>query len=62
MIFSAKSVYGKVSTRVKLPVNERIKENIWDLCEGIDVARFEAEEKSWLISSKDVRLIDSAYR
>ena len=28
MVFSAKSVYGRVSTGVKLPMNKRIKENI----------------------------------
>ncbi len=43
-------------------MNERIKENVWDLYGGIDVARFEAEEQRWLISPKDARLIDSAYR
>ena len=62
VIFSAKSVYGKVSTRVKLPVKERIKKNIRQMYGGIDIARFDAEEKRWLISPKDVRLIDSAYR
>ena len=41
---------------------ERIEDNIRQLYDGIDVARFDAEEKRWLISSKDVRLIDSAYR
>ena len=62
VFFSAKSVYGKVSARVKLPVKERIKENIRQLYGGIDTDRFNAEEKRWLISPKDVRLIDSAYR
>lgn len=28
VVFSAKSVYNKVSTRIKLSVNERIKENV----------------------------------
>ena len=28
----------------------------------IDAARFNARERRWLISPKDVRLIDSAYR
>ena len=41
---------------------ERIEDNIRQLYDGIDVARFDAEGKRWLISSKDVRLIDSAYR
>ena len=59
---SAKSVYRKVSTQVKLPVKERLKVNIRQLYRGIDVACFDAEEKRWLISPKDVRLIDSAYR
>ena len=62
VMFSAKSVRSKVSTQVKLPVKERTKENIRQLYGGIDIARFDAEEKRWLISPKDVRLIDSAYR
>ena len=41
---------------------ERIGANIRRLYGGIDVAHFDAEEKRWLISPKDVRLIDSAYR
>ena len=61
VVFSAKSVFGKVSAKVKLPVKERIHENIRLLYGGIDDARFDAEEKRWLISPKDVRLIDSAY-
>lgn len=62
VVFSAKSVHGKVSTRVKLPVKERIENNIRQQYGGIDGARFMAEEKRWLISPKDVRLIGSAYR
>lgn len=62
VVFSAESVYDKASTGVKLPVNERIKENIRYLYGAIDVACFDAEEKRWLISPKDLRLIDSAYR
>ncbi|KAL9068904.1 MAG: hypothetical protein Q9161_005876 [Pseudevernia consocians] len=60
--FSAKSVYDKATTGVKLPENECIKENIWYMYEGIDVACFDAEAKRWVISPKDIRLIDSAYR
>lgn len=62
VVFSAKSVYGKVPKEVKGPVNKHIQENIRQLYGGIDVTRFDAEEKRWLISPKDVRLIDSAYR
>ena len=62
MVFSVKSVYNKIAASVTLPVNERIKENIRRLYGGIDAARFDAGERSWLISPKDVRLIDSAYR
>ena len=60
--FSANSVYNKISARVKLSVNERIQEYVRKLYGGIDVARFDAEEKRWLISPKDVRFIDSTYR
>ena len=60
--FSAKSVHNKVPARIKLPVRARIEENIRQLYGGIGLARFAAEEKRWLISPKDVRLIDSAYR
>lgn len=56
VVFSAKSVYDKFSTEVKLLVNNRIEENVRRLYGCID------EEKHWLISLKDVRLIDSAYR
>lgn len=62
VVLSAKGVYGKVSAKVKLPVKKRIHKNIWLLYGGIDDAFFDAEEKRWLISPKDVRLIDSAYR
>ena len=62
VVFSAKSVYGKVSSKVKRPVKERIQEDIRLLYGGVDDAFFDAEEKRWLISPKDVRLIDSAYR
>lgn len=62
VVFSARSVYNKISARVKLSVNERIHENVRKLYGGIDVARFDAEEKRWLISPKDVRFIDSTYR
>ena len=43
-------------------MNERIEENIQRLYGGVDTARFDAGERCWLISPKDVRLIDSAYR
>ena len=43
-------------------MNERIKENIPQLYWGIDAARFDAGDRRWLISPKDVRLIDRAYR
>ena len=62
VVFSAKSVHGKVPAKVKLPVKERIQENIRLLYGGVDNAFFDAEEKLWLISPKDVRLIDRAYR
>ena len=62
VVFSAKSVYNKVAASVNLPVNARIEENIQRLYGGIDAARFDAGKRSWLISPKDVRLIDSAYR
>ena len=62
VVLSAKCVYDKASTGVKLPENERIKENFWYLYEGTDVACFDAEAKPWLISPKDIRLIDSTYR
>ena len=38
------------------------KENIQQLYGGIDAARFDVGERRWLISPKDVRLINSAYR
>ena len=61
VVFSAKSVHGKVSRKVRHPVKERIQENIRLLYGGIDDALFKAEKKRWLISPKDVRVIDSAY-
>ena len=36
--------------------------NIRQLYEGINVTHFDAEEKRWLISPKNVRLINSAHR
>lgn len=62
VVFSAKSVYGKVPTKVNVLINSRIKESIRQQYGDIDVAEFDAEEKRWLISPVDVRLIDSAYR
>ena len=53
-------MYSKVAASIKKLVNERIKENIQRLYGGIDAARFNAGERHWLISPKDVRLIDNA--
>ena len=39
------TLHNKISARVKLCVNERIQENVRQLYGGIDVARFNAEEK-----------------
>ena len=60
-VFSARSVYGKVSAEVKATVNAQIKANVKRLY-GKEVAEFEADDKRWLRSPKDVRLIDSGYR
>ena len=49
VVFSAKSMYGKVSTKVKLPAKEYIQENVRLLYGGVDDAFFDAEEKRWLI-------------
>lgn len=61
VVFSAKSLHGKVQPEVKAMVNAHIKDNV-ERTYGMDVTKFEADEKRWLISPKDVRLIDSAYR
>ena len=61
VVFEAKSVCGKLNSEVKLLVNNRIKNNVQHFC-GRDMTHFEQEEKRWLISPRDVRLIDSMYR
>ena len=50
-----------VSPEVKATVNARIKANVERLYDK-EVAEFEADDKRWLISPKDARLIDSGYR
>lgn len=59
--FSAKSVFGKTHPNLKLMVDERIKGNIQQQY-GMNVATFDGDEKRWLVSPKDVRMIDSGYR
>ena len=61
MVFSASSVYGKVSPEIKATVNAKIKANVRRLYDK-EVAEFEADDKRWLISPKGVRLNDSGYR
>ena len=61
LVFSAKSLHGKVPTKVKLPVQKHIRENIRPLYGIVDDASFNAEEKRRLISLKDVRIIYSLY-
>ncbi len=61
VVFSAKSLYGKVPLEIKAPVNAQIKDNVERLY-GMSVDEFAAGEKRWLTSPKDVRLIDSGYR
>lgn len=61
VVFSAKSLHGKVRPEIKTPVLAQIKGNVKRLY-GMNVDEFAAGEKRWLISPKDVRLIDSGYR
>lgn len=61
VVFGAKSIYGKVDPAIKSQVNTQIEANIERLY-GMSVDEFAAKEKRWLISPKDVRLIDSGYR
>lgn len=59
--FNAKSVHGQVHPTAKSLVTGRLVENIAKDYR-MDAGQFEAEERRWLISPKDVRLIDSGYR
>jgi len=61
VVFSAKSLHGKVPPETKTPVQAQIKGNVERLY-GTSVDEFAAGEKRWLISPRDVRLIDSGYR
>lgn len=61
VVFSAKSLHGNVPPELKNPVLAQIKGNVERLY-GMSVDEFTAREKRWLISPKDVRLIDSGYR
>lgn len=59
--FDAKSVYGQTHSTAKSLVDGRMAKNMAKYYH-MDAAQFEAEEKRWLISPRDVRLIDSGYR
>lgn len=61
MVFNAKSVDGRVNPDTKALVKAHMKVNI-ERIYAMDVEHFLAEEKRWLVSPKDVRLIDSVYR
>ena len=61
VVFTLKSVHGQIIPEIKTLVNDHMNRNIQRLY-NIDVTTFEAQEKRWLRSPKEVRFIDSMYR
>ena len=61
VVFTLKGVHGQTVPEIKTLVNNHMKRNIQRLY-NIDVTTFEAQEKRWLMSPKDVRFIDCMYR
>ena len=61
VLFSLKSVHSKLLPDIKKFVRDQMGNNIERLYH-MDAATFEAQEKRWLVSPKDVRHIDSMYR
>ena len=60
VVFTLKSVHGQIIPEIKTLVNDHMNRNIQRLYK-IDVTTFEAQEKRWLRSPKDVRFINSMY-
>jgi hypothetical protein len=52
---------GQESARLTKLVRERLRANVWREY-GVGYEEFEADEKRFLMSPRDVRLIDSVYR
>ena len=57
------SIYGKVSRDTKDQLSAMLEQNVrWLYPEVGSMEEFTAEKRRWLISSEDVRFIDSSYR
>ena len=63
LVFRAESLHGKADKRIKQAVRSQLTNNV-KLVHGEEMSYevFEQGEMRWLISPKDVRLIDSSYR
>lgn len=61
VFFKAKSVYGTILQESTTSVKKQIRANVHNVYDT-SVEEFLAGDKRWLISPKDVRMIDSGYR
>ena len=62
VVVSLDSVYGKVHGDTRAFLRSHLEHNIRRIYSKMTVEEFQNEERRWLISPKDVRLIDSSYR
>lgn len=62
MVFEARTIHGKMDSGAVSVLHEALAWNVANQYEGMEYGAFEAGEKRWLISPRDVRLIDSGYR
>lgn len=53
---------GQKSLKLHKALRDRLHENVRAQYQGMDYERFDAEERRFLVSPRDVRLIDSVYR
>ena len=59
---SLDNVYGKVPVDLRNQLRAHLEGNIRRIYPNMTVEEFQDRERRWLISPKDVRLIDSSYR
>ncbi|KAG8531892.1 uncharacterized protein KY384_003528 [Bacidia gigantensis] len=61
--FHVKSIHGNTDREVKAQLKSTLERNVrTEHGDGMTYQEFEAGEKRWLVSPRDVRLIDSGYR
>lgn len=63
LVFKAEGLHGKAQLKIRQATRARLASNVKRVHgEGMSYEAFEQGEIRWLVSPKDVRLIDSSYR